>query len=86
MSATRVAPFYKDPIHKMLLCSGNTQNEIARSVVLNLVTSASETNQTIDSFHVLGGPSYVGDQPRPKKQGRQPLFLLAASKSCTMRD
>jgi hypothetical protein len=48
MSATRVAPFYKDPIHKMLLCSGNTQNEIARLVALNLVTSASET---IDSFH-----------------------------------
>jgi len=48
MSATRVTPLYKDPIHKMLLCSGNTQNEIARSVVLNLVTSASDT---IDSFH-----------------------------------
>jgi hypothetical protein len=29
--------------------------------------------------YVLGGPSYVGDQPRPKKQGRQPLFLLAVS-------
>jgi len=28
----------------------------------------------------------VGDQPRPNKQGRQPQFLLAASKSYIVRD